>query len=516
MARLFLQYRVERVLSWPEVRDAGGVAAFNKTTPVGGIDVKTSFLSTVSAGFNLVTLVGMSDKAPSSSQLGLSTSPVGTTYWSYTSFNIPDGTRIPSEYLTAGGIVPDPVIPDGTFETSTGVISIVGSGAYTQVKNNVSDSFKSLVSDVVGPQFVGSIERAISVKQTLTNFVDKSFSVINAGINAASNRPSDIDKFDAAVDDYFTNTQYAFQQELAAQIRATVPAATIAEAALSVKAFGIKFPIYKLDVKLDGSELIAKYIVEGINIEATNVGTAAARNSADALSSETPRLFSGGNDVFISSRTPTSFLGPGNDVLITGVNNDVADLGSGNNFWRAGAGIDTALYTVPRERVSIQRTGQGEFDVTNISLNQTDRMKDVEILKFSNGTVYLDPPAPLSQVFRLYQAAFAREPDVSGLSNNYSLVENGLSLHDLARYFLSSREFNDRYGLNTSSDQLVRLLYGNVLGREPDVVGLQYWINKLENGSSKEDILLGFSESTENVQIVSVKINNGIFLDTIF
>jgi len=45
---------------------------------------------------------------------------------------------------------------------------------------------------------------------------------------------------------------------------------------------------------------------------------------------------------------------------------------------------------------------------------------------------------------------------------------------------------------------LVDLLYESVLHRDPDTGGFTYWVGKLDRGVSREQVLTGFSESTEN------------------
>lgn len=45
------------------------------------------------------------------------------------------------------------------------------------------------------------------------------------------------------------------------------------------------------------------------------------------------------------------------------------------------------------------------------------------------------------------------------------------------------------------------LLYENVLGREPDPTGLADWTGQLASGSTRGQILIGFSESQEGIAL---------------
>lgn len=56
----------------------------------------------------------------------------------------------------------------------------------------------------------------------------------------------------------------------------------------------------------------------------------------------------------------------------------------------------------------------------------------------------------------------------------------------------------------------MRLLYNNVLDRDPDEEGYAYWLNDMDNGLSKEGVLISFSESSENQANVIDLIAHGI------
>ena len=104
------------------------------------------------------------------------------------------------------------------------------------------------------------------------------------------------------------------------------------------------------------------------------------------------------------------------------------------------------------------------------------------------------------QMFRLYNAAFARFPDSDGLKywiDKYSSGTN--SSRAVASSFLASNEFQERYGENVSDSNYVNNLYQNVLGRDADSSGLNYWVGQLNSGAeTRDEVLLGFAESAEN------------------
>jgi hypothetical protein len=102
----------------------------------------------------------------------------------------------------------------------------------------------------------------------------------------------------------------------------------------------------------------------------------------------------------------------------------------------------------------------------------------------------------VSPIVRLYFASLLRIPDYPGLQFWLSEYRNGRPLASIADGFVQSPEFIQRYG-NLNNNDFVTLLYQNVLGRDPDPQGYQFWVNQLNGGASRGQVMLGFSESRE-------------------
>jgi hypothetical protein len=89
-------------------------------------------------------------------------------------------------------------------------------------------------------------------------------------------------------------------------------------------------------------------------------------------------------------------------------------------------------------------------------------------------------------------------------------MDHSLPLLQVATGFINSPEFESLYGANPTADQFVMRLYNNVLHRAPEAGGYDYWIYQLEHGTSREQVLVGFSESPENQAAVLPAIQAGI------
>ncbi len=101
-------------------------------------------------------------------------------------------------------------------------------------------------------------------------------------------------------------------------------------------------------------------------------------------------------------------------------------------------------------------------------------------------------------VSRMYTEVLGRRPDDSGLN---SWCDNILSNTTKANIidvstngFLHSQEFLNK-GLDDT--EYVKVLYRAYLGREADQAGLNDWLSRLSNGTSRDEVAAGFAGSQE-------------------
>ena len=166
---------------------------------------------------------------------------------------------------------------------------------------------------------------------------------------------------------------------------------------------------------------------------------------------------------------------------------------------------DYTFYDLGDDRYGI-KTATGIDDLTGVStLSFPD--KDLSVLNDLKGTFdqVTGKDDLTGKTFRLYNAAFARLPDASGLEYWITQRSSGSnSERVVAQSFLGSAEFIELYGSDVSHSTYVNNLYKNVLGREADTAGLNYWVGNLTNGlEERHEALLGFSESAENKGLFS-------------
>lgn len=117
-----------------------------------------------------------------------------------------------------------------------------------------------------------------------------------------------------------------------------------------------------------------------------------------------------------------------------------------------------------------------------------------------------EPPVPDDaskwyryQVARLYAAYFGRRADTEGAKFwNRELASGSLNLWEISDYFAQSAEFQQRYSSLDNRD-FVTLVYHNVMDRDPDPEGHVYWIDQLNRGQTRGELMVNFSESDEFV-----------------
>ncbi len=206
----------------------------------------------------------------------------------------------------------------------------------------------------------------------------------------------------------------------------------------------------------------------------------------------------GGDDVILA--------GAGNDRIFGGDGNDAITGGTGSDVIDGGAGLDTAHFLAPATEYQITRQGDS---FTLVHLGETEEVSGVERLAFSDQTVAFDDDA--ASILRLYQAALGRAPDPTGMGFWLGQSDQGLSLRGMATQFLDSEEFVSRFGDSLPNPDFVDRLYLNVLGRTPDGGGRSFWVDTLGSGATREEVLLGFTDSPENVAITASAVDGGIW-----
>lgn len=138
------------------------------------------------------------------------------------------------------------------------------------------------------------------------------------------------------------------------------------------------------------------------------------------------------------------------------------------------------------------------FVVTAYDTNNNESGYSNEICVM-NGQACSSEIAVENFVSRFYQECLNRQPDPGGLAFwTGSLLNHDLTGADVARGFIFSNEFIEK---NMSSENFLLILYRAFFDRAPDPTGFNFWLTELNGGADRGDILDGFLNSNEFIEL---------------
>jgi hypothetical protein len=112
-------------------------------------------------------------------------------------------------------------------------------------------------------------------------------------------------------------------------------------------------------------------------------------------------------------------------------------------------------------------------DVIVVVADYSNAPNLASLIHATNYSNDLDAP-----VLRLYQAYFNRPPDLLGIKYWLDVRRSGYSQFAIAGFMAGSREFANNYEDVSDSEYLSRV-YQNMLGRQYDQAGFNYWLDIL-------------------------------------
>lgn len=171
--------------------------------------------------------------------------------------------------------------------------------------------------------------------------------------------------------------------------------------------------------------------------------------------------------------------GSGNDFLSGSAANNQIEGGGGNDTIDGGAGIDTAVFTGTRSGYTIT-VGASTRVADKSGLEGADMLVNVERLKFSSGSVALDVTGNAGTVAKIIGSVFGAgvvksHPDYTGIGLSYT--DSGMSYETLAALAIGAAGA-------TTPQQIVSLLWKNVVGTNATAADAQPFISMLSNGMS--------------------------------
>jgi hypothetical protein len=124
------------------------------------------------------------------------------------------------------------------------------------------------------------------------------------------------------------------------------------------------------------------------------------------------------------------------------------------------------------------------------------------------------------ELIELYIAYFNRAPDALGLSFWGGLYSSGWDIDSIANIFGISDEAQVTYSLLMTNQEFVERIYDNVLGRLPDMEGLEFWVDVLNEGKVAKELMIlgilnGVSEDSTDKRYLEHKVDIGAYFSVI-
>ncbi|MEC4766718.1 DUF4214 domain-containing protein [Halomonas sp. CUBES01] len=253
-------------------------------------------------------------------------------------------------------------------------------------------------------------------------------------------------------------------------------------------------------------------------VDITGAGSIVVRGSGTFRGDE--ELADGGapdvDNVLGDNNAQTLFFGPGDDIIRGGGGDDVVGSaggddrlfgnsgddelsgGAGADLLHGGRDTDVVRYEGNRDDYLITQDHSVITVQARNDSSDTDTLVNVESLAFADGEESITYDDDLSWITGLYDQVLGRQADVDGIQYWAQQHAEGLGKSDMARLFMTSAEASQSLDVQDDGiEGVVDTLYASLLGREADASGKAYWVDQLESGASLGDVVGGFMVSEE-------------------
>ena len=167
------------------------------------------------------------------------------------------------------------------------------------------------------------------------------------------------------------------------------------------------------------------------------------------------------------------------DKTINLVANDTFKGQPGTDLIDGVLGTDTVVYSGPLKQYTVNKSGNRYIVSEPTGSDDTDYLTNIERLKFSDKSIAIDLDGNAGTTAKILGAVFGKESvsNKSYVGIGLSFLDAGWTYDNLAGLAL------DAAGAKTN-DQIVSLLWTNVIGSKPTAADKQPFIALLENGMS--------------------------------
>ena len=198
----------------------------------------------------------------------------------------------------------------------------------------------------------------------------------------------------------------------------------------------------------------------------------------------------------------------GDDTIILNQKNNIVDGLDGFDTVKI-TNLSSSRIDLLEDKLIVSNKQSGLDTLSNIEQLYINNIL-VDINSYQRESMNFENHEAASTISRLYLAVLDRVPDKSGLQYWLGEYESTNNLANIANSFVISEEFISLYGSTVSDEDYINQLYQNILYRNPDQSGFEYWSDEMKNGFSKADVLVSFSNSQEFVNLTGVYFDDNL------
>lgn len=196
------------------------------------------------------------------------------------------------------------------------------------------------------------------------------------------------------------------------------------------------------------------------------------------------------------ANTIKQYLLQGKGVLCTTQELTLADgtyIQGGHEFIIVGADDNTGMYTIQNSwGAGWGNNGYGQIKYTEFAVGWGHPTNELLGLDVINGFKGVDVTWTIerTRVAQLYASVLNRSGENFGITAWADVVKNGMSLSSLSNIFYNSNEGQKLYKA-MDDGQYINQLFHNILNRDVDKPGLDFFKSQLASGMSRGDLAYG-------------------------
>jgi Ca2+-binding RTX toxin-like protein len=166
-------------------------------------------------------------------------------------------------------------------------------------------------------------------------------------------------------------------------------------------------------------------------------------------------------DTITGSASAEKLYGYAGDDSISG--------GAGNDVIDGGDGTDTSVYTQTSSKFTLSLKSNGATLADSTSVEGSDQLTNIEKLKFSDKTVFIETQAHDSyaalpeSLWHFFIVAFNAAPGVTYMNQLAEAYNYGMSVEQIVNVFTSKSQFTDVYPSSLSHNALATSLVDNIV-----------------------------------------------------